>query len=181
MKNLILVLIWVLLSCLTQAAGVLLTWDNNEDQVNGYLVKYGTSPNNLNLMVDVGNYNSVGIIGLTPGITYYFAVVAYNGYFSENSNIISHVANDTQNYMGIVNLTQEINNQGQRNISFTVTGPRDPGYFTNTPKIINIMYSNDLLIWNVLAQITNVTGNVIVEDNTAYLVDKRFYRLAYDR
>ena len=62
-----------------------LSWDaNSESDLAGYIVYYGTSASNLNQQVDVGlpqiqsGRVSHRISGLSPGMTYYFEVTAYD-------------------------------------------------------------------------------------------------------
>lgn len=45
----------------------------------GYKVKFGTASGSYKTTIDVGNNLGQLVTGLTPGITYYFAVIAYNG------------------------------------------------------------------------------------------------------
>src|SRR5262249_30564706 len=58
----------------------------------GYNVNYGASAASLTQVQNVGNTAKVS--GLTPGVTYYFAVSAYNaaGVSSAYSNIVSYTA-----------------------------------------------------------------------------------------
>ncbi|GKS58197.1 hypothetical protein YTPLAS18_17240 [Nitrospira sp.] len=58
-------------------ASVTLTWNaNNESDLQGYRVYYGTSSGNYTTNVDVGNVTSYTVNGLTTGFTYYFAIRA---------------------------------------------------------------------------------------------------------
>ena len=61
------------------AAQVTLAWDSNdESDVAGYIVYYGTQSRYYDYDVDVGNYDSVTISGLIEDVMYYFAVTAYD-------------------------------------------------------------------------------------------------------
>ena len=65
------------------AATVTLAWDaNNEPEVAGYRVHYGTTSRNYQYKVDVANSTSCSISGLSEGTTYFFAATAYDN----NSN-----------------------------------------------------------------------------------------------
>ena len=70
-------------------ATVTIAWDKNaEPDVIGYRVHYGTSSENYQYHVDVGNNTSCTISALDEGTTYYFAATAYDtqnneSYFSE--------------------------------------------------------------------------------------------------
>ena len=74
-----------------------LTWDAPQYQdaataptLSGYKIHYGTSPDALNQVVDVGSTNSYTISNLPSG-TYYFAVTDYDasGKESSLSNVMS--------------------------------------------------------------------------------------------
>jgi chitinase len=70
--------LYLLLST-ASAEDVTLTWDaNNESTVTGYILYYGTSSRIYADSVDVGNKTSSTITGLQDGVTYYFAVTAYD-------------------------------------------------------------------------------------------------------
>lgn len=57
---------------------ITLAWDPHPDTgVKGFLMYYGNSSGNYEFFVDVGYVNSCTLSGLTPGLTYYFAVTAY--------------------------------------------------------------------------------------------------------
>jgi hypothetical protein len=59
---------------------VILAWDPSPDPtVVGYNAYYGSDSGVYTNRIDVGNVTSVVISNLSQGITYYFAVTAYNG------------------------------------------------------------------------------------------------------
>ena len=61
------------------AANVTLAWDRNSDSdISGYKVYYGTSSRTYPFVLDSGNTTTQFIDNLQSGITYYFAVTAYN-------------------------------------------------------------------------------------------------------
>jgi Fibronectin type III domain len=62
----------------SHAASVHLRWDASTTPVEGYQVYYGLSSGNYDVILDVGQALSVAISGLVDGLTYYFAVAAYN-------------------------------------------------------------------------------------------------------
>ena len=78
-------------------ATLTVAWDKNqESNVTGYRVHYGTSRGNYQYKVDVGNSTSCSISGLGEGTTYYFAATAYDtgnnesGFSEELSYTISN-------------------------------------------------------------------------------------------
>jgi len=70
----------------TQAAvQVTLAWDpNNEPDLAGYKVHYGTSTRTYGVSYDAGNVNSYTISDLQEGTTFYFAATAYDRYGNES-------------------------------------------------------------------------------------------------
>jgi HYR domain len=63
----------------SSAATVTLAWEPSpERDVAGYVVLYGTEPGVYSHFLDVGRYTSESIRGLADGMTYYYAVRAYN-------------------------------------------------------------------------------------------------------
>jgi hypothetical protein len=61
------------------AANVTLAWDSNqENDIAGYILYYGMSSGNYTSNIDVGNINQYTLPALQDGVTYYFAVTAYN-------------------------------------------------------------------------------------------------------
>jgi fibronectin type 3 domain-containing protein len=74
-------LIWFILLAFVglAAESVSLQWDaNKEPDVGGYKVYYGTNSRVYFASVDVGNTTTTTIGNLTPGVTYYFMVTAYD-------------------------------------------------------------------------------------------------------
>lgn len=78
------------------AARVTVTWDPSSNAL-GYTVFYGTGSGNYTEAVDVGNQTSLTLSGLTPNVTHYFVVRAYNAArdYSEFSAEVSGVPTAT--------------------------------------------------------------------------------------
>lgn len=71
---------------------VTLAWDaNSESDIAGYRLRYGVSSGSFTTTIDAGKNTSAIVLDLTPGVTYFFAVTAYNatGLESLPSNEIS--------------------------------------------------------------------------------------------
>ena len=71
---------------------VTLAWDpNTEPDLAGYKLYYGTLSRNYSEIIDVGNVNNYKAYKLNSGLTYYFAVTAYDsaGYESDYSNEVN--------------------------------------------------------------------------------------------
>ena len=61
------------------AANITLAWDaNQESDLKGYILYYGTSSRSYTNNIDVGNKTQHTVSDLQSGVTYYFAVTAYN-------------------------------------------------------------------------------------------------------
>ena len=58
--------------------------------VAGYEMHYGTTSGEYDYSVNVGNFRSCTISGLQEGVTYYFAVTAYND--TSDSNYSDEIA-----------------------------------------------------------------------------------------
>lgn len=69
----------LLLPGYAQAASAIVSWSpNNEPDLAGYKVHYGTAPGTYANTVDVANVTSYTVPNLAVGNTYYFAVTAYD-------------------------------------------------------------------------------------------------------
>ena len=55
-----------------------LAWDPSTGNVGGYRLYYGQTSGNYMSNINTGNQTSHTVAGLTAGITYYFAVTAYD-------------------------------------------------------------------------------------------------------
>jgi len=70
-----------------------LAWNpNTESDLAGYRVYYGTASRTYGTPVNVGNVTSCPLTGLSPGVTYYLAVTAYDTQNNESgfSNEVSY-------------------------------------------------------------------------------------------
>lgn len=81
------VLLWVWLAMALQAETTAkVAWDANEEpDLAGYKVYWGTESGNYTLAQDVGLTTRTVITGLTEGTTYYLTVTAYNAYGIEST------------------------------------------------------------------------------------------------
>ena len=58
---------------------VIIDWDNNtEPDLGGYKVYFGTAHGNYDHILNVGDKSRVYLSGLHEGLTYYFAIKAYD-------------------------------------------------------------------------------------------------------
>jgi hypothetical protein len=80
-------------SCAYAQRGVTLAWDRNtETNIAGYKVHYGLASRAYTSSINVGNVTTASVTNLLAGITYLFAVTAYNaaGVESDFSAEVSH-------------------------------------------------------------------------------------------
>jgi hypothetical protein len=74
-----------LIPLLAYSADVTLAWNaNDEPDLDGYKLYYGTSSRNYTASVDAGNTTEYTLTGLTEGTTYYFAATAYDSSDNES-------------------------------------------------------------------------------------------------
>jgi hypothetical protein len=74
-----LLVFWCLFSSLSWAYTAVLEWNpNSEPDLAGYIVYYGKGSRSYDNFVDVGNSTNCSVSGLESGVTYYFAVTAYD-------------------------------------------------------------------------------------------------------
>ena len=82
-----------------QAAQVTLAWDaNSEPDLSGYKLYYGTSPGNYATPITLGIVTTYTVTNLTDGVTYYFALTAFDteGFESGKSNEVSYTPSASQ-------------------------------------------------------------------------------------
>src|SRR2546425_1167378 len=88
----------VLVPTVAYAGQVNLAWDaNTEPDLAGYKVYYGNASGIYQTPIDVDNVTTYTVTGLQDGLTYFFAVTAYNTSDSESgfSNEVSTTLADT--------------------------------------------------------------------------------------
>ena len=76
--------IFLLFPSIAFAGYVNLAWDQGDAVTTGYKIYFGTAPNTLDSVVDVGNVLSYRIDNLTPGTMYYFRATAYDSNGNES-------------------------------------------------------------------------------------------------
>jgi hypothetical protein len=108
------------LSSSALASVISLAWDPNppEDQVAGYIVYYGTASGRYTHTAIVENATTCTLTGLTPEVTYYIAVTAYDE-FDNESDFSDEVSGKGRPVPPIVSL--QINNGAGDTLTRTVT------------------------------------------------------------
>jgi fibronectin type 3 domain-containing protein len=145
--------------------GVTLAWDRSPDSsVTGYRIYYGAASGNYTNSVAVGNVTTNAVQGLTGGITYFFAVTAYDasGLESSFSNETSYTAPT-----GLPTVQLRMASNGQAVL--TVQGQIGHTY--------EIQATQDLKTWPTIGITTlGASGSVDFADTNAASFPKRFYR-----
>ena len=101
-----------------QAAQVTLAWDaNSEPDLSGYKLYYGTSPGNYPNVITLGLVTTYTVTNLTDGVTYYFALTAFDteGFESDKSNEVSYTPSASQ-------FTLTVSKSGTGSGTVTATG-----------------------------------------------------------
>jgi hypothetical protein len=95
------------------AAEVTLAWDpNSESDLAGYKIYYGTASGQYGTPIVIGKQTEYTVTGLTPGVTYYFAVTAYSV-----SGLESGFSNEVFKTMdGVLVICGDLNGDGIVNI-----------------------------------------------------------------
>jgi uncharacterized protein (TIGR02597 family) len=155
-------------SPLQAAQSVSLAWDT-ESGVAGYRLHYGTASGIYTQTVDVGDTTTATVSSLTPGLTYYFVVTAYNvaGLESLPSNQVSFLATANAGAPAhpVISAIQSVANGA---VQLTVTD--------SVGQTDSIYTSSDLQSWMLLTTAVNRTGTLTVDDPRAAGTNQRFYR-----
>ena len=144
---------------------VTLAWNPSTDvNVIGYNIYYGIASGIYTSKTDVGNATSATIPGLTAGVTYYFAITAYDsfgqesGYSSEISYLVPAPAPILQ-----------IRSAPAGQFSLTATG--SPG------QTYQILATQNFAAWTVIGTATvGADGSLNFTDPNAASYRQRFYR-----
>lgn len=145
-------------------SSVKLAWDPSPDaNVAGYRLHYGVAAAQYTNSIAVGNLTSNVVTGLIKGITYYFAVTAYDAYGMQSpfSNEISYQ---------LASAKLQLRRNASRQAVLTVTG--------QTGHIYNVEATQNLTTWTVIGMVTpGPSGIVEFTDVSAASLPRRFYRL----
>lgn len=151
------------LAVLPSSGTASLAWDSSPSSgVTGYRVYIGSASGNYTSSVVAGNATTTTISGLTPGVTYFFAVKAFDA-----SGVESAFSNEISFAPGSATLQLSVAANGQAIL--TVNGLAGHTY--------NIEATQDLRTWSTLGSVTAGSGGTATyTDTTAPDVLKRFYR-----
>lgn len=100
----------LLFASIESAAQIKCVWDPNPEppDVAGYRLYYGTASRTYTVRIDVGNVTTYMVDGLSLGVTYYFALTAYNqfgesSYSDEVSGMITETVSTPNVLSGVTN------------------------------------------------------------------------------
>lgn len=142
---------------------VTLAWDASPSpEVTGYRVYYGAASGDYTNSVVVGDVTTNTVSGLTSGVTYFFAVTAYD------TNVVeSTFSNEISFVPGLPGIRIGVTATGE--VVLTVKGLIGQEY--------DIEATEDFTTWTVIGTVTlGANGSLDFTDASAASFAKRFYR-----
>jgi hypothetical protein len=158
---------------LRAASSVTLAWDQNpETNIVGYSVYYGTNSQAYSKVIQGGKVTTQSMSNLVAGLTYYFAVTAYNslGLESVPSNEISYLVPAGTNSSAVPPRIAGIRPQSGRTLLLEFSGI--PGVTYEVQASTNLQ--SWLTVTNFLA---DASGAFRFTERNMTNAPKRFYRL----
>jgi hypothetical protein len=148
-------------------SSVTLAWDPSPDaSVVGYHLYVGAASQVYTQVIDAGNLTTKAVSSLSAGVTYYFALTAYDGSGLESA--FSEEISYTIPLLPLPRLQIPVLRDGQFQIQ--VTGEIGHAYV--------VLATEDLRNWSVIGLVTiGLSGVAEFVDNGAASYPKRFYRL----
>ncbi len=150
-------------------SSVTLAWDPSQGPaIAGYRVYQGVASLTYTNVTDVGSATKATLSGLTPGVSYFFAVTAYttNSLESPLSGEIAYTAPAAATTL----TTLQLRVSPTRQAVLTATGPAGYRYDLQTTK--------DFVTWSKLSSVTNKSsGTFQYTDPTPATDTVRYYRL----
>jgi hypothetical protein len=142
---------------------VKLAWNaSSSTDVTGYRIHYGTASGTYTASIVVGNVTSGTVPGLAEGVTYHFAVSAFNA-----AGLASGYSNDVSIKPGL--LTTRMSTSATGESILAVQGLIGRQY--------DIEASEDLITWILIETVTIPEGGSLqFSDPDAGSYSKRFYR-----
>jgi hypothetical protein len=151
-------------------SSVALAWDGSPSpEVTGYRVSYGAASGIYTNSVAMGNVTNITVPNLTSGVTYFFAVSAFdsNGLESAFSNEIAYT-------VPVVLPTMQIRVSPTRQIILTLVGQEGRTY--------DIQATEDLTVWTGIGTVKlGASGAIDITDTNAARFSQRFYRTRHSQ
>jgi phage baseplate assembly protein gpV len=122
----------LILSSSAWAAYMKFAWDPNaEEDLAGYVVYYGTTSGRYLHAIDIGNTTTCTLAGLTPGVTYYIALTAYDTLDNESdlSDEVSGLGRLVPPYMISFQINSGATNTGGREVTLNSTAANGPTHY----------------------------------------------------
>lgn len=165
------VLLWMWLAMAVQAETTAkVGWDANEEpDLAGYRVYWGTESGNYTQAQDVGLTTRTVITGLTEGTTYYLTVTAYNAYGIESTPAQEIVFTPAAKSRLSWESTQDTAPQ-------TEGAPARLRLQGQAGQRFEIQATSDLIAWEPLGTVTLTGAEGWFSDPEAGSVAARFYR-----
>jgi hypothetical protein len=140
-----------------------LNWQRSSSpDIAGYRVYYGTASRNYPNVVELGDVATCTVSGLTGGVTYYFAVTAFDTAGDESA-----FSNEYIFTPGLPNMQLRAGTNGQ--FVLTVSGLSGSNY--------DILATQDFSAWTVIGTVTlDDSGSLDFTDTNAASFPQRFYR-----
>ena len=150
---------------ISPAPSVTLAWDASPDtHVVGYNLYYGVASGTYTTEINVGTVTSATVTGLTAGVTYYFAVTAYDSFGQE-----SDYSSEISYLVPAPGPNLQISRAPTGQFTLTVTGLTGQTY--------QILASPDLTTWTVIGTvIVGAGGSGSFTDTNAANFPQSFYR-----
>jgi len=155
------------------AESLQLEWDvNPEPDLAGYRIYFRTAYESYGQGIDTGLATTATMSNLVPGMTYFFAVTAYNAAGLESPNSGEITFTPTPNPVAAAITSMERLPDGSFRFVLS-SAPSAAG-------MLAIYVSSDLKTWKLLANLINPTGTLVVTDPEAASSNQRFYRVQAD-
>lgn len=142
---------------------VTLAWERSPSpEVIGYRVYYGAASGDYTHSIVVGNLTTTTVSGLASGVTYYFAVTAY-----DTNDVESSFSNEIRFVPGLPGI--KIVRAATGEVGLTLKGRIGHTY--------EVEATEDFTTWTVIATLTlGANGSLDFTDKSAASFPKRFYR-----
>ena len=147
------------------AQSVTLAWDSNADiNTAGYNLYYGAASRTYTNVINSANVTSATIGDLIGGVTYFFAVTAYN-----NVGLESDFSGETSYTVAIPLAILDIHSGSANQFVLTVAGPIGHRY--------TIQATQDFQTWTTIGTVSVPAGGSFeFTDTKAQKFSRRFYR-----
>jgi hypothetical protein len=169
-----------------RGATVTLAWNPSAGGA-GYNLYFGGVSQNYTNMLDVGNATNGTVTGLNDGITYYFAVTAYDvaGLESPFSSEISYTIPATNSVTQTNSVPPSTNSvpvgKGHKpKLRLNMNGSKQPTLTASAPAgyVYGVQASTDLKTWTTIGSVrASSSGTISYTDKKAKNNKGRYYRL----